>query len=719
MRVRFILTSSLLLTLAACSSSDGDKNDSPTGGTGSSTGGSGGGDSGNTGGSSSPSAGKSGGGGKPSGNGGSSGGGHTGPMFAGAECPTDLGLPDAYALSNVKGVIEGANARITFDPQGDAVDYRVYALPSSKVKGDTIDGAVYRCAGDYEVPAPAIEDATDPASPGFRTRVSSSVAGYDRKEAEATLGYVYTTPADDRIPVYALGDPNLKADNAACYYMRWPESRVKKYTTSESERSDLLGKRWRDDGIVFYVPKPGADGTAKVYAAPQKEDDFSSVFYVTDGAEHDKRAADGLKLTEAFSVYKDSKDGAEPLRRVYYQQTCGRSHDELVAGMARFNKAYQQGSTPVPELHFSGITDEMTLVVEALDQKCPYQGALAPTSHPAHVEPFGSDMLDYPAFQTPDELMKAWPSGELFINGQGDDTKPKAISRACLKVKPEAAPDLDFFYDGTPEDFSAATNTGYQTYETETPTFNVQFTSVETESWSIGSLFGELWATYSDKAADTNGKLRITPKQRATLADDKFVHATMEVDTVSSQRRYPQLIVSNAEWPVQDNLATSGTAIVQVFGGVTEATEVQIEFCDHRTWDVNNQCPKLPLYTLKDAGGDFLAPAPEINGFQGTDRTVRFDVYVSTGRIYVLTNNQPYGCAELPAGKLDAGSATVTFGDVLYHSAVDLEKWYPFHVDKMQIYTSRHFSNLGFSSNVDAPSWDETRLPCVAASELK
>ncbi len=715
MRARLIFTSSLLLVLAACSSKDGDKSGAGSAGTSSSQGGSSNAagnpsSGGNTSGASS--------GGKQGSNVGGSPG-HVGPMFAGAECPTDLGLPGAYALPNVKGLIEGANARITFDPQGDAQDYRVYALPKPKVTGDTIEGAIYRCAGDYEVPAPAVEDATEPASPGFRTRVESNVAGYDRKAGEATLGYVFTTPADDRIPVYALGDPHLKADNAACYYMRWPESRVKRYTTSESERQDLLSKRWRDDGVVFYVPKPGASGTAPVYWAPQKEDDFSSVFYVTDGGEHDKRVADGLKLTEAFSVYTDAKEGAEPLRRVYYQQTCGRSHDELVAGAARFEKAYRQGSQPVPELHFSGITEEMTLVVEALDAKCPYQGALAPTSHPAHVEPFGAEMLNYPAFGTPDELMGRWPSGELFVNGQGDDTKPKAISRACLKVEPEPAPELDFFYDGTPEEFSPATNTGYQTYETETPTFNVQFMSVETESWSIGSLFGELWATYSDKAADTNGKLRITPKKRATLADDQFVHATMEVDTVSSQRRYPQLIVSNAEWPVQDNLATSGTVIVQVFGGVTEALEVQIEFCDHRTWDVNDQCPKLPLYTLKDAGSDFLAPAPEINGFQGTDRTVRFDVFVSTGRVYVMTNNQPYGCANLPSGKLDAGNATVTFGDVLYHSAVDLEKWYPFHVDKMQIYTSRHFSNLGFSSKVPAPSWDETRLPCVAASELK
>jgi hypothetical protein len=94
-------------------------------------------------------------------------------------------------------------------------------------------------------------------------------------------------------------------------------------------------------------------------------------------------------------------------------------------------------------------------------------------------------------------------------------------------------------------------------------------------------------------------------------------------------------------------------------------------------------------------------------------------VYVSTGRAYLLTNGQPYACVDLPAGKLTAGNATVTFGDVLYHSDADLEAWYPFHLAKLHNVTSRHFSNLAFSSNVKAPTWDETVMPCVPASGLK
>lgn len=644
---------------------------------------------------------------------------HTGPMSAGADCPTDLALPDAYGLPNVKGVIEGANVRISFDPQVDALDYRVYALPAkSDVSGTTIKNATYRCAGRTAVPFPAMDDSKIPDNPAVRTRVNSLVAGFARTSDDATLGYVFTTPGEGRVPVYALGDPHMKADNTGCYFMRWPETRVKKYTTSEQERTELLAKHWRDDGVAFYAFEPGAPDTQPIYSAVEKPDDYSATLYVKGGAEHDKRVADGLTMSEAFAVLAGPEEGAEPLMRVFYQLTCGRGHDELVPGQARFRRAFEQGDQPVTELHFSGLTEETTLVVEALDAQCPHQGIVAPMSRPARNNDKLQDMvLEYPQFQTPDELRAASPTGEVFINGQGEATAPKAIARACLSVKPEAPPAMDFQYDGAPEEFSEGVNTGFQIWEVESPTFNVQFHSVATDEWSVGSLFGEQWVTYADWAADTNGKMRMTPKARATLSADKFVHATMEVDVISTQRRYPQLLISDVEWPVQNNLENGGTVITQLFGGITEPMQVQLQFCDHRTWDVNNQCPKFNVDTFGEGDDELTLPRPEINAFFGVDRTVRFDVYASTARVYVYTNGIPYGCADLPAGKLKEGPATVTFGDVLYHSAVDLEAWYPFHLSKMHIVTSRHFSNLGFSSNVSAPGWDESRMPCATTAK--
>src|SRR5262249_22297351 len=159
-----------------------------------------------------------------------------------------------------------------------------------------------------------------------------------------------------------------------CYYMRWPESRVKKYTTSEDERAKLLAARWRDDGIAFYAPMPGTAETAVVHSADDPASDYDGPLYVAEGAELQARTAGRKTISDACSVYASEQPGSEPLMRVYYAQTCGRGHDELAAGVARFNKAYKQGTQPIAELHWSGLDEETTLVVEALDALCPYQG---------------------------------------------------------------------------------------------------------------------------------------------------------------------------------------------------------------------------------------------------------------------------------------------------------------------------------------------------------
>jgi len=338
------------------------------------------------------------------------------------------------------------------------------------VSADGVQGAVYRCAGGASVPSPPQDDEAREPAPGARTRVASNVEGYTRKLEDATLGYVFTTPGDDRIPVYALGDPNPKADNFDCYEMRWPESRQKRFVTSATERDALLAKRWRDDGIVFYAPKPGTAGTHTIFEA--RKDDGGAYFYVKDDAELAARKSAGAAATEAFSAYTETSEGAEPLMRVYYALTCARGHDELVAGQARFQRALTQGASPVTELHFSGLTEATTLVVEALDGQCPYQGVLAPTPRPARVDKFDSNDINYPAFQTFDELAATSPKGELFINGQGEGGAPHAISRACLDVEPEAPPEMDFFLDGS-ETFAAGTYRNFQIYDTDSPRFDV------------------------------------------------------------------------------------------------------------------------------------------------------------------------------------------------------------------------------------------------------
>jgi hypothetical protein len=640
----------------------------------------------------------------------------SGTTFTGSACPTDTGLSPVDPLPNTKARVVGDSVRITFDPR-DARDYRVYEMPAA---GDiTPQGnrnAIYRCAGQYQVPRAIVESSPLPQSYAVRTRIASEVHGFARTEADATLGYVYTTPGDGRVPVYALGDPAHDADNN-CYFQVWPESRVKKYTTDAAERDALLAERWRDDGIAFYVPAAPAANTRTVYHGVVS----NASLYLVDGPERSERSSRNDESVPAFSVLASAEPGTEPLKRVYYDMSCSRSHDVLVATEARFQKAYRQGEQPIAELHWSGLSRDATLVVEALDAPCPFEGVVSPTARPAQTR----DNVTYPPFSTLDDLRAASPLGEVYINGSGPaGTTPTPIARSCIAVERGAIAEREWQYDGAPETYTAPANVALATYHFESANFDIELYGQTQDQWSVGSILGELWTLHADVAADVSGLLRMMPKQRATISSDQFLHVTMQVDTISTSRRYPQMIISDQGWPITQTLKDGHSIIVQPFGGDAGATQVQIQYCDRRDWAVNAQCPLWDLEMLGEGDDRFFSPHVQFNGLQGVDRTVRFDVYASTRRVYVFTNSEPYGCVDLPDG-FPAGPASVTFGDALYHSGVDLgvsdgtyQGWYPHLLEHMYVFTSRHWSNLAFTSNGLAPTWDHARMPCVPASGL-
>jgi hypothetical protein len=626
------------------------------------------------------------------------------PLYTGGACP-DVGLGGSpAALHNVRAQANGGTVRVDYDLFDGAKDYRVYALPA---KGATAaDGtnptAVYRCAGNRQVPDAIPDDGKLPDSYAVHTRVASNVLGFARTLEGATLGHVYTTPGAGRIPVYALGDSDKDADNS-CFFQRWTESRVKTYTTSEDERRALLAKRFRDDGIAFYAVAPGSPDSVVIGAA----DGEKAKLYVAEGTPE----AAARKGTPAFTVRTKPDGDTLPLMRVFYDNDCGTSHDELVAGKGKFERAYHQGPLqPHDVLHWSGVTGPTTLVVEALDDLCPFQGILSPTSRPAHTE----EGISYPPFLTPDEIRAASPTHELFVGGQGDGTKPKVVARACVEVKPRELDALDFTFPAAGETFSAPQESDFQTWRFDSPSFDVHHLNAATDEWAIGSMFGELWTPHADWSGDTNGKLRMTAKTKASIAADKFVKVRMQVDATSTDRRYPQMLVSEVAAPLQDNMKTGTTILVQTIE--TGVTKLQDQICDHREWDVNNQCPGWDLYNLDSGGTKFLAPNVEVASQTGFDRTSFFEIWVSTQRVYVMLDNQPYGCVNLPAGRLPAGPGTVTFGDVLYHSTADLQPWQPFYMSRYHVATTRHFSNMGFGNGRDAPPWDENRLPCVSGA---
>jgi hypothetical protein len=696
---------------------------------------------------------------------------HPGTGQLDASPPT--ALPPLPSLINVVATAREDSVGIDFDPVDDAVDYRVYPLPNdgdvtANADGSvTIKNAIYRCAGlrqTFDVAnnknsngglTPQSADGT-----GLFTSDGNGYAWKTQIPANPTLGYVYVTPAADRVPVYALAGYTLE------YELGWSESRLKIYTSDAAERQALIGKGWRDDGIVFYVPTSASAETATIYrsqtAQPQAGKSYTQhiQYYFTD-ADLGTHAKDTTPPSPAFQVLKVATGGTAPLMAVMYQPLD--NHVELAVGNERFKRAANQGPGPLWHLEWSGITKPVTLVVEALASGCPFQGFLSPK----HLE-----APPHQTFYTLDELQQASKTGEVFINGQYDGPEspaavpgpqglpqngvaplltaptmsPKPIARSFVAVTPvpHKASDWDWYqgFDvGT--DFGSVTTMPragalcgpgsqpsvcgrWQSDTFDLSAYNIDGAAVQVLTY--GYFLGQLWEAFDDTGSDVTGKLRFTARQMATIDSDpsKFLHATMSVDIVSTDRRYPQLIISDQPAPVQEGLANpdSNTLLFQAIGGPPTRIELQAihGLVKGHSWDVNNQATAHVLVRPDFSGNPLsvIVPDEPIDRHMGVDRMTRFDVYVSSKRAYFFLDGRPAACTEYPSDLSLGGAVTVSFGDVLYHEGAGDElvcayqKPYPFLHAHQCTETKRHFDDVGFKSGVPGPAWDETIYPCGA-----
>jgi hypothetical protein len=146
-------------------------------------------------------------------------------------------------------------------------------------------------------------------------------------------------------------------------------------------------------------------------------------------------------------------------------------------------------------------------------------------------------------------------------------------------------------------------------------------------------------------------------------------------------------------------------------------------YVNGKAWDVNNQGLEHRLIDYDHGSDQVDDPQKQPNDppfeHAGMDRMTKFDVYVSSNRLYAFLDDQPAGCTMLPSSFVLNGPVTVTFGDVLYHEgAADEqvcadERPYTFMHAHQCTETKRHFDDLAFKSGAAAPSWDEAKFPCV------
>jgi hypothetical protein len=634
-------------------------------------------------------------------------------------------LPPLPELTNVTAAEREDSVGIDFDPVEGAIDYRVYPLPADGnfvLNSDgsiTVPNAIYRCAGlrqTYDLPTNLNAN-----TPGLVT--ANQYTWSANVGANPTLGYVYPTGAPDRVPVYAVAGYTRGSE------IGWRESGFKVYTTDATARSTLLGQSWRDDGIVFYVPATASTSTHTIYTsqtadivAGQGWTQYARYYFVAaDLAAH---AGDSTSPAPAFEVLNADASGALPLMAVLYEPD--NRHVELSVGTERFNRAANQGQGPLWHLEWAGLEQPTTLVVEALDSGCPYQGFLSAQhlAAPPHQ-----------TFFTLDELKSASATGEVYINGQHDTTvAPKAIARSFVQVAPQPHNPADWdWYQG----FDANGSFGPLTTQTPCTAFGCRFQNAlfDISAYSLddpnnvavltfGQFLGQMWVAFDDTGSDVTGKVRFTALSKAAIDTDptKFLHVTWTVNIVGTDRRYPQLILSDQDAPVQEGLgnANSNNIIVQTIQGPAMRLETQAfhGLINGSPWDVNNQAPEHQLISDDPTADSLPRPLEPVFEHAGMDRQTKFDVYVSSQRLYAFLDGTRAGCTELPTGFSLTGPVSVTFGDVLYHEGAADEQVcgqarpYSFMHVHQCTETTRHFDDLAFKSGLAAPAWDETSLPC-------
>jgi hypothetical protein len=334
-------------------------------------------------------------------------------------------------------------------------------------------------------------------------------------------------------------------------------------------------------------------------------------------------------------------------------------------------------------------------------------------------------------FVTLDEAIAASPTCEVFLNGHHDKAnKPRPMARSFLNVSPAPKPEMDWFTGfGADELLPDFANLSWSEpcgkdnclaeYRQKNDLMDMTFGSATAQRYAAATVLGELWVMYADVGADVGGKFRMTPNTKGNLTADSYLHITMEASSFTTARRYPQIFVSDADPPVQWNLPSANTVIIETFpdtDAINWPTALVMQVCDHRSWEVNDQCPATDLYRRRDAEGKVvsLAANPEVAELTGVDRSTRFDVYMSTKRSYLFVDNRPYGCVDMPEKGVPNGAVTITFGDVLYHSGVD--PTFSYYENNLKVASMRHYDNLGFKSAVEGPKWDEQNLPCFPSS---
>jgi len=450
-----------------------------------------------------------------------------------------------------------------------------------------------------------------------------------------------------------------------------------------------------------------------------------------------------------------------------------RVQDAIVfcAGYFQHNDVWSGERELVRAVEVNGIPTDATIVIEAVDQTCPFTGIMG-NSHqvitPINPGIEDDQMHDF-YFYTREEIEAAY--GALIVNGHGgngsltglpaDEIPPRVLARTTVRtvVDPNSPAPVATFFDGFEDSQPLAflrdanehdrTQNGmiFQNDKWTGYTFGAERSQMFIEN-------GQFHSLNADWAQDIFSQNYLTPRTLATLDDETYVHATFEVHGNPTGRRYWWFFMCGADevgqtfgaddvltneiintpffyQPDGRNPSMSGWNCVQVFprdgfpydlAPSNERPQTDISVIVNRSGQgerdsVVNPSPNQygldwtprAFYRTLDANGQFAGPV--MDDQQLIAPRARYDIYVRRDRVLFFVNGELRVCSDFPDAALTMAEAAVGFGQVLYHSAAERLEFFAEHNDRSGQMYYREITPF-----FDARTWDNMGFETNAAA---
>lgn len=449
----------------------------------------------------------------------------------------------------------------------------------------------------------------------------------------------------------------------------------------------------------------------------------------------------------------------------------GAAGNETVSGTVIHCAGFRQHNAPAAplptllrQIEVTGLTGPSRVVVEAVDQTCPFPGVLGKEHATVQVGNSELPLGDRQPFSTftEDEIRSSY--GSLIVNGHGRGpvlggpsprASPRVLARTTVLVTPSGAPPdhvatfFDSFDDASdqPVLLKQLPDSGGRSQEGRLLT-NSRW-AFYTWGADLSQFFiqrGQLHTVLADWAQDIFSSNAAYPRRTFALSDTGYLHLHYEVAADTTARRYWWISICGAQSPGQ-TLDASGLLRAQIVqtpffyqeDGLDPSLAgwncLQVFPLDGSPFPLppTNARPEsdlrivvnlangaardnVRLVSPNQYGDTTIAPRswyrqqrgnggalgqPVLDDQMLISPRTRMDLYVRRDRAVVYVNGEQRVCNDFPNQRLTMAEGAVGFGQVLYHSAAErLELHESFDDRTGQLY---YLWNTPF---VDARTWD-------------